>query len=487
MGDVPGAELLVDLTSFAPAPDQDRLAAIGRAFDADPRLRPERMDTRDPVRQQVSGAERFLADVPDGGRVRHVGFLRRASPAYSGDLETGPNPLKADLPRRLTLGTADFAWLDDPDQVVAFGELVVHLADAVDAAYGFATHSRMPGQQRVELLRGPERGLPAVRPPTAYTDQFALRDVYWLNVFGPAFVERFGDRLDSLGVRRDRLSNGGLVVWATPTPFVYDESLSYLDYPWKQPFYQALGREAFVHPLMGSGGVVPGPDDHRRLAGRTPPPAGAGAPGTRPATDGAEVEATGGPREPAPAWLVATVRDLRALGFFADLTRDDARMAADLAADHAAEWGSPPEPGADLIELELARQDADRVWWEDTEADVAPGNDAYVELIEGLARISRGGLAPTAVTEAWEGDGGPVRIGIELPRGAVEITPRYLDDYFDIETVLAHLNDALPVDAPRFALYSPFDQTAFVTCVTDPERRRLEERGWSFGALPSSG
>ena len=77
--------------------------------------------------------------------------------------------------------------------------------------------------------------------------------------------------------------------------------------------------------------------------------------------------------------------------------------------------------------------------------------------------------------------------GIELPRGALDIAPRYLDDYLDIETVLARLNDALPADGPRFALYAPFDQTAFVTCVTDAERRRLEERGWSFAALPSSG
>ena len=127
------------------------------------------------------------------------------------------------------------------------------------------------------------------------------------------------------------------------------------------------------------------------------------------------------------------------------------------------------------------------MWWEDTEADVAPGNDAYVELIEGLAPISRGGLDPTAVTEAWEGDEGPIRVRIELPGGAVEIAPRYLEDYLDIETVLARLNDVLPADGPRFALYAPFDQTAFVTCVTAAERRRLEERAWSFATLSSFG
>ena len=182
------------------------------------------------------------------------------------------------------------------------------------------------------------------------------------------------------------------------------------------------------------------------------------------------------------------VRDLRSLGFFVDPDRDDARLAADLAADHAAEWGQPLDPDADLVELEVARWDADRVWWEDTEADVAPGNDAYVELIEGLAPISRGGLDPAAVTEAWESDEGPVRVRIELPGGAVKIAPRYprrLPRHRD--RAGAPHDDVLPADGPRFALYAPFDQTALVTCVTASERRRLEERGWSFAALPSLG
>ena len=127
------------------------------------------------------------------------------------------------------------------------------------------------------------------------------------------------------------------------------------------------------------------------------------------------------------------------------------------------------------------------MWWEDTEADVAPGNDAYVELVGGLARISRGGLARARVTETWEGDEGPVHLRVEVSGGGLDIEPRYLDDYLDVETVLARLNDGLPADGPRFVLYAPFDQTAFVTCVTDAERRRLEERGWSFappGAEP---
>jgi hypothetical protein len=184
-----------------------------------------------------------------------------------------------------------------------------------------------------------------------------------------------------------------------------------------------------------------------------------------------------------PGWLVATVRELRALGFFVDPGRDDVEVARDLADDYLAELGAPPTADADYVELELVRFDPDRVWWEDTEADVGPANRVYEEWVAGLARISRGALTPTRITERWAGDAGPVHVRVELPSGPLEIGPHYLEDYVDIETVLRSLNEVVPLAGPRFALYLPFDQTAFVVCVTESERRRLEERGWSFARL----
>jgi len=174
------------------------------------------------------------------------------------------------------------------------------------------------------------------------------------------------------------------------------------------------------------------------------------------------------------------------VGFFVDPARDDARLAADLAAGHEAESGTPLDPDDELVELDLTRLDEARVWWEDTEADVAPGNEVYVAWIEGLARISRGTLAPTRITERWAGEAGPVRVRVDLPSGPLEIRPRDLGDYVDIETVLRALNEVIPPDGPRFVLYAPFDQTAFVTCVTDDERRRLEKRGWPFASLTAA-
>jgi hypothetical protein len=261
----------VDMFSFSDFRRPGSLAGIGRAFDADPALRPERMDTRDPIRTRIDSAEAYLAGIePTRPRPGLIGFQRRATIEYVGDVDTKAEPA-ADRqnPRRLWFSTGALEWIEDPRHAKAFAALAFRLAGAFDAAYGFATHSKMPWQQRMEFIDAKRRGETAPPEPGPFTDRHSLRDVYWLNIFGPAFVERFGDRLETIGIRHERTDNGGIVVWAAETPFLYDESMaSHRDYPWKQEFYDALGTDAFVHVGQASTGLVPGPADHRRLARR---------------------------------------------------------------------------------------------------------------------------------------------------------------------------------------------------------------------------
>ena len=268
---MPGSLVTVDMFSFSDLRGPGKLAAIGRAFDGDPPLRPERMDTRDPIRTKVDSAEAYLAGIEaTSPRPRRIAFQRRATPEFVGDVDVRDEPPEGlPAPRRLWFSTGQLDWLDDPAHSGALGELVVRLAGAFDAAYGFATHSKMPWQQRMEFMDAARRGELAPPEPGPFTDRHSLRDVYWLNVYGPAIVERFGDRLARLGVRREPTDNGGVVVWAAETPLLYDEAIgSHRDYPWKQAFYEALGADAFVHVGQGSTGLVPAPADHRRLARR---------------------------------------------------------------------------------------------------------------------------------------------------------------------------------------------------------------------------
>ena len=98
--------------------------------------------------------------------------------------------------------------------------------------------------------------------------------------FGPAFVERWSDRLDGLGASRERTPAGTVAVLGTESPFVYDIHAKRVDsYTWKAPFYAALGTDTFMHETQaqrGVGELVPDFEAHRRAAGFEASPVGKG-------------------------------------------------------------------------------------------------------------------------------------------------------------------------------------------------------------------
>jgi hypothetical protein len=75
-----------------------------------------------------------------------------------------------------------------------------------------------------------------------------VEDVWWVNLFGPAYVERWGRaRLDGLGVWRRDLPNGGIVLASAESPPDPRSADTISGYAHKRPFYEALGVETFVH------------------------------------------------------------------------------------------------------------------------------------------------------------------------------------------------------------------------------------------------
>jgi hypothetical protein len=260
----------LDLYSFADLRRPAALAGIGRAFDADPNLRPERMDVRDPLRTRIASAEGYFANAGTAVETDDFLFERRQPPHLSGALSAMSfrSDEFRDTPHRLYAGTDDVdeQWLGYPEHLEAFAQLFIRLADAFDATYGFVADDRMPRQQSGEFARARQRRQFAPSPPDEYSDRHSVRDVYWLNYFGPAYLERWGERAAGLGVRQDPTANGGVVIWATETPFVYLEDVgSFMDYEWKRPFYEALGREMFVNRFGASWDqLVPTREDHLR-------------------------------------------------------------------------------------------------------------------------------------------------------------------------------------------------------------------------------
>jgi hypothetical protein len=174
------------------------------------------------------------------------------------------------------------------------------------------------------------------------------------------------------------------------------------------------------------------------------------------------------------------VAALRAIGLFADRPDlDDAALAAEVEAGIADVWGDTLEPDDPLLDLIVAQEDRQRVWWQDLEADVLDGNDVYVETLQGLAAISLGAFEPEGVRERWASGEGPVTITFSLADRAHEITPAYLEDWID-PGILVPINELIASAGRRFELYKSFDQTAFVMALTDAERQGLEARGWCF-------
>lgn len=243
----------LDLYSFADLRRVDALAAVGRAFDAEPSLRPELIDIREPLRNKIGSAEGYFSN--SGMHIETDDYLfgRRQLPRLSGAL-SAPSYRDDDLkdsPHRLYEFTddGDEEWLREPVNIETLARLFVRLAGAFQGSYGFVGDARMARQQRGEFSRARQKRQFAPAPPDETSDRHSLRDVYWLNYFGPAYVEFWGQpRTAGLGIRQESTTNGGVVVWATETPFVFEDSVgSFMDYSWKKPWYDALGLDTFVN------------------------------------------------------------------------------------------------------------------------------------------------------------------------------------------------------------------------------------------------
>jgi hypothetical protein len=264
--------LELDLYSFADLRRTPALARVGRAFNEDPRLRLERIDVREPVRNAVANAEAYLADAAHFLANGDILFERRRDPNLNGEISAPSyredEPAESAHRLHSDTGDADETWLREPANLQAFGRLFARLAGAFDASYGFAADHQMARQQAGEFVRARMAKRFAPAPPGPESDLHSVRDVYWLNYFGPAYVEMWGERLRGLGVRQEPTTNGGVVIWATDTPFVFEEAFgSFTDYAWKKPFYEALGLETFVNALKTSWDRrVPDRADHLRHA-----------------------------------------------------------------------------------------------------------------------------------------------------------------------------------------------------------------------------
>jgi hypothetical protein len=249
----PGDErwLIFEIFSLAPSQRFDCGRLLGETLLGHPRFLPTRVGTGDPARTKVSDLPGQLAALVEKQAEDVDARLLLAADEreeYLSAFLTG-DPLKGHPPRQVRPTHLELGSGADHEAMV---DLFVGLAEVVDPYFGFLTTRAHLLQQRQRFEADRRRVDPSPptramgRTPHVY-QEVCIEDVYWVQIFGPAYIDRWGENaLDGVGARQHRLRNGGLVLWATENP-VYDDAVSVPEgYDWKQPVYDALGPERFA-------------------------------------------------------------------------------------------------------------------------------------------------------------------------------------------------------------------------------------------------
>jgi hypothetical protein len=255
-----------------------RLRAIGEAIDSDPDLRPTIAARSFPPRRRlkVSFADYAAALEArfDPAEAEGCFFERDISPRGYGDLLLVDNGrLRVNRTHEANGLFQDVDWYRSDERLQRVSDYLTRIADAMNAFHGYCVLNLISAQ-RIRFLKknavtwfGRLTGVGRVLEDPARE----VPDVYWWNYFGPSFVERWAERIDSLGVKQVKTAAGGVVIWATDSPFVYDPKIKKLgDYSWKHPFYDVLSGDVFMwegQKQREPGEVVPSWGDHHRAAG----------------------------------------------------------------------------------------------------------------------------------------------------------------------------------------------------------------------------
>lgn len=249
------------------------LFRVGSALDGAGSWRPTRGAGRDPGRTKVLSTAAALTSWFDGWVTKRDGmwFFSDEKRQITGRIDAfahAPNHDRRPLFQQIEFNARD-ALFADASAYEHYATTFSALCDASDAFVGWAAHTPVLRQTVLNWMRLREAAgtSPVDVAADAHRLEYVLPDVHWLNYFGPAFVERHAERLFGLGLRCDRTARGGALVWATPTPFVFEEdAANFGHYLWKRPFYDVLGA-AFMNdqvPPRSRGEYVPNYADHRR-------------------------------------------------------------------------------------------------------------------------------------------------------------------------------------------------------------------------------
>ena len=162
------------------------------------------------------------------------------------------------------------------------------------------------------------------------------------------------------------------------------------------------------------------------------------------------------------------VRFYQQLGFFTGV--DPAGVVQRYTDNH----GKPPRADRPWDDVFLLAYSENDVWSQDPEADVCAENKVYSGVISEWAGISCGAFAPIDIAEHWESETGPVTLSFRLNGQLVSVSPRYQDDWIDLD-VLQQINALIAHSGRQFecAVDCNF---ALVLCLTREQKRTMQKQ-----------
>ena len=262
------------LRSLSPAPLRVLARAAAERWGADPVLAPDRagFSERTKMLRRETLVDRLDAAWADERELDDLWlYLERPDVDLVGDMR-----FVADVGDTSDQNLQFSFAADRVDDLGPVVDLAADLFVAIDGYYG-SIDTVSTGAHRFELAReGGARGaVPrlAAGDSSTYRFEHVLDGPWWVNLYGPAFVTRWGDAMvDELGVERRRLANGGVLVMTAEAPVAVDPSIDdLLGHPHQRRLVEQLGADMFLHEtgtaeFPAAGLHVPSRADHRSAA-----------------------------------------------------------------------------------------------------------------------------------------------------------------------------------------------------------------------------
>ena len=124
----------------------------------------------------------------------------------------------------------------------------------------------------------------------------------------------------------------------------------------------------------------------------------------------------------------------------------------------------------------FALLDTERVVGLDPEADTAPGNDVYIQVLDDLAGITAGALALSEAAEDWDSEPGRVIVTFVANGAPHRLRLHQFDDWVDPK-LIPLLNDIVPRHQGRFYCLDTGGQMYPITFATAEEVKALNAFG----------